>query len=192
MPPGVQYLALLRGVNVGGKNLVKMAELRAAVEAMGFTDVATYIASGNLLFFAPRQSQAELAARLETELTSHFGIDLKLVLLTEPQLKQIVDGAPRGFGAATDRCDVIFLRKPLTARRAFSILELKEGVDRAWAGKGVLYFARLAERASSSRMSKIVMTPEYKNMTIRSWSTTTKLLALMDSRAEAGHSRAGK
>jgi uncharacterized protein (DUF1697 family) len=182
MPAGVQYLALLRGVNVGGKNLVKMAELREVVEAMGFDDVATYIASGNLLFFAPRQKQAELAARLEDELTRHFKLDLKLVLLTEAQLEQVVDGAPRGFGAATDRCDVIFLRKPLTAKRALGVVELKEGVDRVWAGKGVLYFARLAERASSSRMGKIVMTPEYKDMTIRSWSTTTKLLPLMRAR----------
>ena len=169
-------------MNVGGKNVVKMAELRAAVEAMGFDDVATYIASGNLLFSAPRQKQAELAARLESELTKRFGIELRLVLLTEPQLRAAVEGAPRGFGAATDRCDVIFLRRPLTVKRAFGLLELKEGVDRAWAGKGVLYFARLAEKAAASRMSRIVALPEYKDMTIRSWSTTAKLLPLMEAR----------
>jgi hypothetical protein len=92
-----QYLALLRGINVGGKNLVKMADLRAAVEPMGFADVATYIASGNLLFRAPRQRREELAARIESELTSRFGVELKVVLLTEAQLKAMVEGAPRGF-----------------------------------------------------------------------------------------------
>ncbi len=186
MSAGVQYLALLRGINVGGKNLVKMADLRAALEGMEFADVATYIQSGNALFRAPRQKRAELAARIESELSRRFAIELKVVLLTEAELRGVVEAAPRGFGADTHRCDVIFLRKPLTAKRAFGVVETKDGVDDAWAGKGVLYYSRLAERASSSRLSRVVALPEYQEMTIRSWSTTTKLLALMDSRAGAG------
>ena len=182
MAAGVQYLALLRGINVGGKNLIPMATLRVVVEEMGFADVATYIASGNVLFRAPRQKGDELAARLEAELSGHFGMDLKVVLLTEAQLRHVVAAAPRGFGAKTDRCDVIFLRKPLTPRKAFPLVETKEGVDNAWTGPGVLYFSRLAARASSSRISRIVALPEYQDMTIRSWSTTTRLLELMDSR----------
>ena len=55
MASGVNHLALLRGVNVGGKNLVQMADLRAGLEELGFADVATYIQSGNVLFRAPRQ-----------------------------------------------------------------------------------------------------------------------------------------
>ena len=94
----LQYLALLRGINVGGKNLVKMTELRAAFESMGFADVATYIASGNVLFRAPRQKREELATRIEVELTRGFDTDLKAVLLAEAQLRGVVDGAPRGFG----------------------------------------------------------------------------------------------
>jgi uncharacterized protein (DUF1697 family) len=179
----IRYLALLRGINVGGKNLVRMADLRVAVEQMGLADVATYIQSGNLLFSAPRQRRDELAARIESELTRRFGLEQKVVLMTEAQLRGVVEGAPRGFGAKSHRCDVIFLRKPLTVKRAFSLIETKEGVDRAWTGKGVLYFSRLASRASSSRLSKVVLLPEYQNMTIRSWSTTKKLLPLMDARA---------
>jgi uncharacterized protein (DUF1697 family) len=185
MAAGVQYLALLRGINVGGKNMIPMAPLRALVEGMGFADVATYIASGNVLFRAPRQRGRELAARLEAKLSGHFDTDLKVVLLTEAQLRRVVDAAPRGFGAKTDRCDVIFLRKPLTPKRAYGLVETKEGVDNAWAGPGVLYFSRLAAKASSSRMSRIVALPEYQDMTIRSWSTTTRLLELIDSRAES-------
>jgi uncharacterized protein (DUF1697 family) len=185
MATGVQYLALLRGVNVGGKNLVRMTELRAAFEDLGFADVATYIQSGNVLFRAPRRKRDELAAGIESDLGGRFGLELKVVLLTEPQLRGVVDGAPRRFGADTHLSDVIFLRKPLTVKRAFSLVELREGIDRAWAGKGVLYFSRIAERASGSRLSRVAALPEYKNMTIRSWSTTTKLLALMDGRAQA-------
>jgi uncharacterized protein (DUF1697 family) len=183
MTSGVQYLALLRGINVGGKNLIKMADLRNAFEEADVSDVATFIASGNVLFRAPRQRRADLAAALESKLSRRFSTDLKVVLLTEVELRGVVEGAPAGFGWDTHRCDVIFLRKPLTAARAFSVVDTKEGVDQAWKGRGVLYFARLASRASSSRLGKIAALPEYKNLTIRSWSTTTKLLAQIDTRS---------
>jgi uncharacterized protein (DUF1697 family) len=104
-----------------------------------------------------------------------------VVLLTGAQLRRVVEDAPQGFGAESDLCDVIFLRRPLTAKRAIGVVETREGVDRAWAGSGVLYFSRLASKASSSRLSRIVSRPEYQDMTIRSWRTTTKLLALADS-----------
>ena len=180
----MQWVALLRGINVGGKNMVKMDALRAAFEEMGFADVATYIASGNVLFRAPRQQSAKLAARIESALTQRFGIELRVVVMTEAQLRTVVDGAPRGFGAKTERCDVVFLRKPLTAKKAFAAVETREGVDRAWEGKGVVYFSRVAAKASTSRLPKIAVKPEYQNMTIRSWSTTRKLLGLLDERAE--------
>jgi uncharacterized protein (DUF1697 family) len=176
---GTQYLALLRGINVGGKNPVKMANLRECFEGLGFDDVSTYINSGNVLFRAPRQKADELATRIEAELTRTLGIDLKIVLRTRAQLESVVANAPNGFGDPAYRCDVIFLRKPLTAKRAFGALEMRDGVDRAWSGKGVLYFSRLDAKASSSKLSKFVMTPEYQDVTIRSWSTTTKLAALM-------------
>jgi uncharacterized protein (DUF1697 family) len=180
----LRYLALLRGVNVGGKNLVKMADVRVAFESMGFADVATYIASGNVLFRAPRQRREELAARIESELTRRFGVELKVVLLTEAHLKAVVEGAPRGFGGDSHLWDVVFVRKPLTVKNAFGVIEIREGVDRAWPGRGVLYFSRLAAKATSSRLNKVASLPEYKNMTIRSWSTTTKLLTLMESRVD--------
>jgi uncharacterized protein (DUF1697 family) len=183
MAAGVQYLALLRGINVGGMNLVKMADLREVFDAIGFDDVVTYIQSGNVLFRAPRQKRAELAARIEARLRRRFGVELRVVLLTEAQLKAVVTEAPRGFGADSHLCDVIFLRAPLTAKKAIGVIETRDGVDAARAGTGVLYFSRLAAKASGSRLSKVVARPEYQNMTIRSWSTTTKLLALMDSRA---------
>ncbi len=149
---------------------------------MGLADVATYIQSGNVLFRASRQRRQELADRIELELSHGLGTELRAVLLTATQLKGVVQGAPRVFGASSHLCDVLFLRRPLTVKKAFGVVETKEGVDSVWAGRGVLYSARLASKASSSRLSRIVGLPEYQNMTLRSWSTTTKLLALMDAR----------
>lgn len=176
-----RHVALLRGVNVGGKNPVSMAELRAAFEADGHDEVSTYIQSGNVLFSSPRPAK-ELEVEIESMLEQRFGLPLVVVVRSHRQLRSIVERAPDGFGAEPHRChsDVLFLRAPLTPRQAMAVVQLRDGVDRAWAGTGVLYFERLSERRTQSRMSRIVATAEYQRMTIRSWSTTTKLLGRLD------------
>ena len=75
---------------------------------------------------------------------------------------------------------MLFLKPPLTAKKAMRVVELREGVDEAWPGTGAVYFARRGAERTKSRMSRIVGTPEYQLMTIRSWATTTKLRALVD------------
>jgi uncharacterized protein (DUF1697 family) len=178
-----QYLALLRGINVGGRNLVPMADLRAAFEAAGYCEVATYIQSGNVLFATDAPSAA-LEADIEALLEDRFGLPLPVVVRSHAQLRRVVAKAPPGFGAAPDtyHSDVVFLKTPLTSRQAMRVVELRDEVDQAWPGTGVLYFARLSARRTQSRMNKIMGTPEYKQMTIRNWNTTTKLLALLDER----------
>ena len=180
MASGTRYLALIRGINVGGKNLIKMAELREGVEALGFRDVSTYIASGNVIFRAPRSRANELARQLEAGLANRFGLTLKMLVLTESQVRAVVEEAPEGFGAEDHSCDVIFLFEPLTPKRALAVIEIKEGVDQAWAGSRVVYHSRLTARASSSRISKVVAEPEYQDMTLRSWRTAQKLAGLLD------------
>lgn len=178
-----RYVALLRGINVGGKNLISMADLRAEIENAGFMAVQTYIQSGNVLFEtdAPR---AELEESIEALLAERLGCPILVVVRSHRQLSNIVASAPEGFGTDRDThlSDVVFLKAPLTPAQAMSAVSLREGVDRAWPGTGVLYFDRLAERRSQSRFSRLVSTPQYQRMTIRNWSTTTKLLAMLDER----------
>jgi uncharacterized protein (DUF1697 family) len=97
-------------------------------------------------------------------------------------MRSVVHGAPRGFGAepAKYRYDVIFLKEPLTAKAAMQSVPTKPGVDEAHAGPGVLYFSRLIEKATQSRLNKIVSSPIYPNVTIRNWNTTTKLVRMLD------------
>jgi uncharacterized protein (DUF1697 family) len=175
------YVALLRGINVGGSNLIGMPALKTCFEAQGFRDVSTYIQSGNVLFAAARTSTPALATKIEKALSKTFGYEARVVLRSREQIQGIVDGAPPAFGKRpTDfRYDVIFLRAPLTADDALKIISPRPGVDRVFAGDGVVYTSRLISKASQSRLSRIVGTPQYQNMTIRSWNTTTKLLALM-------------
>ena len=178
-----RYVGLLRGINVGGRNIVRMADLRAAFEDAGYTAVSTYIQSGNVLFESDKPPTA-LERDIETMIEITFGLSLIVVVRSHQQLRDIIDRAPDGFGATPDlyHSDVIFLKAPLSGRRTLRAIHLRDGVDQAWPGAGVLYFSRLSERLSQSRMSRIASTPHYQNMTIRSWRTTTKLLSLLDER----------
>jgi uncharacterized protein (DUF1697 family) len=179
------YIALLRGINVGGKNLIRMPALKLAFEDDGFEDVATYIQSGNVLFTAPGARTTELTDRIETLLAEAFDYVPTVVVRNRTQMRAIVDRTPKGFGTepAKYRYDVVFLKEPLTAKVAMKSLQLKPGVDEAHAGTGVLYLSRLDARATQSRLNKIASSPIYPSVTIRNWNTTTKLLSLMDERS---------
>ncbi|HWN71988.1 MAG TPA: DUF1697 domain-containing protein [Haliangium sp.] len=176
-----QYVALLRGINVGGKNLIKMSELKACFEDQGFRNVVTYIQSGNVLFQSG-ESGRKSTARIEEALAARFNYQVRVVLRARKQMQDIVERAPEGFGAhpAMYRYDVIFLKEPLTAPVALKSVSTKQGVDQAHAGIGALYFSRLISEASQSQLSRLVSLPIYQSMTIRNWNTTTKLLRMME------------
>jgi uncharacterized protein (DUF1697 family) len=182
-----EHVALLRGINVGGKNRITMADLRAILGDRGYHGVATYIASGNVLLTSERDAPA-LEADLEALLEERYGTSIAVVVRTHQEMRAVVGQAPVGFGGPNHHCDVVFLKDPLTVGEAVGALQLREGVDRVWPGERVAYFARLSARRSQSRLSTIVGTPQYQLMTIRNWSTTTRLLELLDERVSASPS----
>lgn len=177
-----QYVALLRGINVGGKNIIKMTDLKACFEAQGLANVRTYIQSGNVVFQSDEMDKARLASELEDALSSNFHYNSSLVLRSDEEMKAIVEHAPAGFGSEPDsyRYDVIFLKKPLTSSKVMEQITAREGVDQAFAGEEVLYFSRLIARASQSYLTRIINLPLYRSLTIRNWNTTAKLLHLME------------
>jgi uncharacterized protein (DUF1697 family) len=177
-----QYLVLLRGINVGGKNIIKMTDLKASFEAMGFSNVLTYIQSGNVLFQSEEKDKALLTTKIEKGLSRQFDFQARVVVISYKELAAIVRDVPDGFGKAEKmfRYDVIFLKEPLTSKEAMKSVSVREGVDTAHAGRQTLYFSRLISRASQSHLTKIIGLPVYQNMTIRNWNTTTKLLVLME------------
>lgn len=177
-------VALLRGINVGGKNLVSMAKLREELEAAGYADVRTYIQSGNVVL-ASDLAPAALEGELEVVLAERLGVPVMVVCLDLDELARVVEDAPRGFGDEPDahKYDVMFLKRPLGSEEVLDVLDLRDGVDRAWAGDHgevqVVYFSRDASQLTKSRMNKVTAKPEYQRMTVRNWRTTTKLLAML-------------
>ena len=175
------WVALLRGINVGGRNIIRMAELRNRFEAEGFREVLTYIQSGNVIFRAAGSTPGALTVRIEEMLAAAFNYRAKVVLRSRQQVEAVVAGAPAGFGSQPDRYryDAIFLRDTLAAEDAMRQVLVRPGVDAAWGGEGVLYFSRLISQASRSYLSRLASMPVYQDMTIRNWNTTTRLLQLM-------------
>jgi uncharacterized protein (DUF1697 family) len=186
----MKYLALLRGINVGGNNIIKMADLKACFEKIGYNDVSTFIQSGNVIFNSPDPSRKNLSEKIEKILSKKFNYKSRVVVISQKQMKEVVSKAPIGFGKKPDkyRYDVIFIRVPLTAKNAFDNVPVNPEVDQAFKGKDVLYYARLDSKATKSKLNRIVGTPIYQNMTIRNWNTTTKLLTFMGD-ANKKHSR---
>jgi uncharacterized protein (DUF1697 family) len=181
------YLILLRGINVGGKNKISMADLKKCLETLGFTKVVTYIASGNVIVDSTKSSE-KVKAEVETALIKNFKLDsqlIKVLVLTRKQLQAVIDHKPKAFGEQPAKyySDAIFLID-IDADQAMTVFTPREGVDEVWSGKGVIYSQRLGAERTKSRLGRIVGTPAYKSMTIRSWNTTTKLLKIMTEREE--------
>ena len=178
-----RYVALLRGINVGGNNLIKMTALKACFEKQGLLEVVTYIQSGNVVFGRRRGRRDTLARRIERALAAAFRYDANVVLRTHKEMQRHRRARPEGLRDAARQVPV---RRHLPegaadrGRRRSRAWPTAPGVDEAHAGPGALYFSRLISEASQSRLSKIVSSPIYKSVTIRNWNTTTKLLRMMD------------
>jgi uncharacterized protein (DUF1697 family) len=176
-----EYLVLLRGVNVGGNNIIKMNELKTLFEDMNFTDVRTYIQSGNILFKEFENDKTKLVKRIEETLFGKLNNKINMSILTSTEVKEIINKKPEGFGEDKEkyRYDVMLLIDPLKAKDAIKQIKAKDGVDKIYEGKQVLYISRLISGLTKSYFSKIVGTPVYQNVTIRNWNTTQKLYELM-------------
>lgn len=177
------YVILIRGINVGGKNTVSMSSLKFNLEESGYKNVVTYINSGNVIVQSDKKS-LQIKDHIEELLPKKFTLDsdlIKVLVLTHEEIKAVIDNKPKGFGEEPEKyhSDAIFLID-IDASEAMVVFKPKEGVDKVWPGKGVIYSQRLSSERTKSNLHKIIGTKPYKSMTIRNWNTTTKLLGMLE------------
>ena len=175
------YVALLRGINVGGNRAVSMKTLKAVFEAAGMTDVRTYINSGNVLFSTKLRSRERIASRLEKAIEKEFGFAVAVLVVSETQLATIVAAIPvRWTNDEAVRCDVLFLWDDVDRDTILGELPVREGIDTVRYAPGAVIWRIDRKNIAKSRMAKLVGTALYKRMTIRNCNTARKLLALME------------
>ena len=170
------YVAFLRGVNVGGKSIVSMAAIKEALVALGLSDVRTYINSGNVIFSTRASDALRLTARIEKALEQHTGMAIKVLVTDHKTLKKMVDAIPRHWvDDKTMRTYVLLLWKELDDRGILNRLPIKPGVDELKYTPGAVVWRVDREHVGRSQMNRIVGTPLYKKITIRSANTMRKL-----------------
>lgn len=177
----MKYVALLRGINVGGNSLIKMADLKAAFEKSGFTNVRTYINSGNVIFETNENDIQKITHKLETDLSKIFNLKLRIVILSYQQLENVLADIPAAWKKGHDlRCYIAFMKDPITPTDVIKEVQLKEGVDEIKAGKKVLYMSTKLEGLTKSGLTKLITKKIYKELTMRNLNTSQKLLDLMN------------
>jgi len=177
----MKYIALLRGINVGGKNPVPMADLRACLEAAGLKNVQTYIQSGNVIFESDAKDETKLTNQVEQAIEEAFGFPVVVALFSQAEFEHIATHTPKNWLKNPEwKYNYLFLKKPTSAQDALAALgDQKTEIEYVIAGKGVLYQAMSIKLFGRTTASKMIGTPIYKQMTIRNENTVQKLLALL-------------
>lgn len=175
------HVALLRGINVGGRNLIRMQDLAECFREAGYEEVRTHLQSGNVLFASDPRSGAELEEAIERLLQRRFDIPILTIVRSRDELAATVASAPSDHGSKELRSEVFFLKRPLTVEAVMAQMpELREGVDAIAPGPDAFYFSRKAAQASKTRITRLMGMPVFHQMTVRTWRTTTRLLDLLD------------
>jgi uncharacterized protein (DUF1697 family) len=174
------FVALLRGVNVGGNNMISMSALKKSFEAMGFTQVVTYINSGNIIFTTKEVDARNLEIKIEKMLLKEYQLDSKVVIRSLPEMAKLVKSLPSSWGGDSNyRYNVIFLRHTIDSKKILADLPVKSDIEELVYRPGTLLWSAKASEASRSNMVKLASRKIYKDMTIRNLNTTKKLHELM-------------
>lgn len=174
------YVALLRGINVGGNNVIPMKALAATFEKMKLSNVKTYIASGNVIFQCEKCDVRKLEKRLEAALKKAHAYDATVVLKTRAELLAIAKGIPRAWKKPTDdvRYYVCFLRHEVDEPAVVNQLSPKKEIEQLTYKAGALYWSARKDDLTRTGMAKLPSHPLYKKITIRNLNTTLKLAEL--------------
>ncbi|MFN2525135.1 MAG: DUF1697 domain-containing protein [Actinomycetota bacterium] len=175
------YLALLRGINVGGRNKVEMKALKAVFEKAGMSDVRTYINSGNVIFSSSARGKRRLAQVLERAIARHFGFNVDVLVRDLTSMRAVVKALPKDWkNDQTTRCYVMFLWDDVARPSVVKQLQIKPEIEDVRYASGALLWRVGQKDVTRSGMMRVAGMPLYKRMTIRNCNTTRNLLELME------------
>lgn len=176
-----RYIALLRGINVGGNKKVPMAQLRKVLEGLGYTQVATLLQSGNAVFTSKEKSPAKVARQLEAAIAQEFGFQVSVIIRTRDELAAAIEANPLpGADEAPSKFLVVFLSDEPDPQR-FKQIDPAAYLPEEFRLVGREIYARFPDGIGNSKLAAVLGGPRLGvTPTARNWSTVLKLLELAD------------
>jgi len=175
------FIALLRGINVGGNKKIKMLDLKALFQSLGFTDVVTYIQSGNVVFQSDQNSLTELQSNIEQSIKQTFGFDVPVQILTDKSLNEQVAQLPfkelnvEQHGSQVMLC---FLSNMPDTEKLEKLTPYQTADEQVHLIKKVIYLY-YPNGSGRSKLTNHVIEKIFKlNATTRNLKTATKLVTL--------------
>lgn len=178
----MKTIALLRGVNVGGKNKVPMKDLKACFQDAGFTEVVTYINSGNVVFEADwKNTEQTLQDYCQQLIETTFGFPVVVAIVTAEEMTETIHQAPTWWDTDSSmRHNALFIIHPAAAEEVLSeIGDIRDELEKVAYVGNVIFWSTSLEKYGRTRYSKIVGTKAYQQVTIRNANTTRKLYAMV-------------
>jgi uncharacterized protein (DUF1697 family) len=175
----MRYIALLRGINVGGNTMIKMEELRNMFEALRFTNVISYINSGNLAFNAPKAAEEKLIAKIENAFENSFGKAIPVMIREQADIGRILKNNPfAGEYESHKEMHVLFMKEKMPAEKQEQLLE-QQTADERFAVRSREIYCHLRLGVADSLLGKGFIDRKLKiQITGRNWRTVEKLATL--------------
>jgi uncharacterized protein (DUF1697 family) len=176
----MKFVALLRGINVGGNCKVEMKKLKSVFELLGATQVITYINSGNVVFEFSDNDQEKLTSKIENILSTEFGFKIPTLLRTGEKIQTLVQEIPKQWtNDESQRTDILFLWQDYDNKKSMDLINAKAGIDHLLYLPGAIAWNIDRKFYAKSSMHKFIGTKLYKNMTARNVNTVRKLAQLL-------------
>jgi uncharacterized protein (DUF1697 family) len=173
-----KYVALLRGINVGGNNKIEMKKLKTVFETLGFTDVSTYINSGNVIFSTDKKE--DLPEEIENALKKNFGFVVPVVIRDAKNIAKVCKAIPQEWTNDTDtKTDVLFLWDEHDSKKTIDLITKNPEVDTLLYVSGAIAWSVKRINYTKSGRKKFIGTKVYKGMTARNVNTVRKLNQLL-------------
>jgi uncharacterized protein (DUF1697 family) len=176
----MKYVALLRGINVGGNRTIDMKQLKATFERAGVDEVRTYINSGNVIFRGDPDDAGHLAQTFERAIADEFGFDVRVLVRDENQMNALIEALPDDWANDDSaKCDVIFLSDAVDSPEVLGEFTIKPDIDDARYLPGAVMWRVERSNVTRSGLMRLVGTELYAQTTVRNCNTVRKLAALM-------------
>jgi len=179
--PNSIFVALLRGVNVGGKNMISMSALKTSFEKLGFKDVSSYINSGNILFKSKEPDARKLEKKIEQMLSKEYKLESKVVVKSYSEMANLLADLPKNWtGDKAYRFNVMFLRHSIDSKDILIGIEPNKDVEEIVVYRpGALLWSSLLCDLNQTNMAKLSSKKTFQEVTVRNLNTTQKLYELM-------------